>query len=116
MFSLEFLQQLHLLLLVAARATRLLLSLVIHHFLDHGASLTIQITQTGILWRDLGYINLGRSCHDMRPPLDLVDLIKVDVDFLSGRSGGSLQGPGGFIDSDSVGEVTLSTAEKPVSL
>lgn len=116
MFSLELLQQLHLLLLVAARATHLLLSLVIHHFLDHGTSLAIQITQAGILWRDLGYIDLGCSRHDMRPPFDLVDLIEVDVDFLSGRSGGSLQGPGGFIDSDSVREITLETTENRLAL
>lgn len=43
----------------------------------------------------------------MRPPFDLVDLIEVDVDFLSGRGGGSLEGPGGFVDEDGVGEVAL---------
>lgn len=44
----------------------------------------------------------------MRPPFDLVHLIEVDIDFLSGRGGGSLEGPRGFIDENRVGEVTLN--------
>lgn len=44
----------------------------------------------------------------MRPPFDLVHLIEVDIDFLSGWSWGSLEGPRGFIDEDSVGEITLN--------
>lgn len=109
MLRLELLQQVHLLLLITAESTGLFLSLVIHHLLDHGTSLAIQITQARILGHDLGDINLGCSSHDMRPPLHLVDLIEVNVDFLSGRGGSSLQSPGRFIDTDSVGEITLST-------
>jgi hypothetical protein len=44
----------------------------------------------------------------MRPPLDLVDLVEMDIDFLSGRGGGGLEGPRGFVDEDSVGKVTLN--------
>lgn len=109
MLGLELLQKLHLLLLVAAGATHLLLSLVIHHLLDHGASLAIQVPQAGILRCDLGDIDLRGAGHDMRPPFHFVDLVEVDVNFLPGRGGGGLEGPGGLIDADSVGEVTLVT-------
>jgi hypothetical protein len=44
----------------------------------------------------------------MRPPLNLVDLIEVNIDFLAGRGGGSLKSPRGFVDEDSVGEVALN--------
>jgi hypothetical protein len=107
MLSLELLQQLHLLLLVATGTAHFLLSLIIHHLLNHSTSLAIQITQTRILRRDLGHINLRRSSNNMRPPLNLVDLIEVNIDFLAGRGGGSLKSPRGFVDEDSVGEVAL---------
>ena len=107
MLSLELLQQLHLLLLITARTTHLLLPLIIHHLLDHSTSLAIQITQTRILRRNLGHINLRRSSNNMRPPLNLVDLIKVNIDFLAGWDGGSLKSPRGFVDEDSMGEVAL---------
>ena len=44
----------------------------------------------------------------MRPPFDLVHIIEVVFVFLSGRGGGSLEGPRGFIDENRVGEVTLN--------
>lgn len=108
MLSLELLQQIHLPLLVTAGTTHLLLSLIIHHLLDHGASLAIQIAQTGVLGRNLGDIDFGSSSHNMRPPFDLVHLIEMDADFLAGEGGGSLEGPRGFVDADGVGEVTLN--------
>jgi hypothetical protein len=43
----------------------------------------------------------------MSPPFHLIHLIEVDVDFLAGRGGGGFQRPGGFINADSVGEITL---------
>lgn len=45
----------------------------------------------------------------MSPPFHLVHLVEVNVDFLARRGGGGFQGPGGFINTDSVGEITLST-------
>jgi hypothetical protein len=107
MLSLELLQQVHFPLLVTAGATHLLLPLIIHHLLDHRASRAIQIAQAGVLWRDLRNVDLGRSCHNVRPPFDLVHLVEVDIDFLARWGGGGLEGPGRFIDEDGVGEVAL---------
>lgn len=107
MLSLELLQEVHFTLLVTARATHLLLPLIIHHLFDHGASRAVQVAQAGVLWRDLGDINLRCRGDNMRPPFDLVHFIKVDVDFLARWGGGGLEGPGGLIDKDGVGEVAL---------
>jgi hypothetical protein len=41
------------------------------------------------------------------PPLDLVDLVKMNVDFFARRGRGCLEGPGRFVDEDRVGEVAL---------
>ena len=51
----------------------------------------------------------------MRPPLHLVGLVKVNIDYFAGLgvgggfAGGSERGerPGGFVDVDGMGEVAL---------
>lgn len=50
----------------------------------------------------------------MRPPFDLVHLVEVDIDFLSGRGGGGLEGPSGFVNENGVGEVALRREKKGV--
>ena len=111
MLVLELLQQIRLALLITSHATRFLLSLVEHHLLHHGAGLAIQITQAGVLGGELGDVDLRCTLHHMRPPLLLVDLVKVDVDFFARRGWGRLEGPGGFVDDDGMREVTLQKTE-----
>ena len=114
MIRLELLQKLFLLLLITGQATRLLLALVVHHLLDHGAGLTIEVTQTRVLRRNLGDIDLGGAFDDMRPPLHLVYLVKMNDDFLARRIGGCFKGPGGFVDKNGVGEITLREHKKNI--
>lgn len=104
---LELLQQLHLLLLVTGRATHLLLSLIVHHLLDHGTSLTIEIAQAGVLGGDLGHVDLGRRLDDMRPPFHLVHLVEMDADLLARGLRCCLESPGRLIDEDGMGEIAL---------
>lgn len=112
MLLLELLQNLHLPLLVARRLAHLLLPLVVHHLLDHGARLAVQVAERRRLGHDLGHVDLGRRRHDVRPPLHLVDLVQVDGDFLA--CGGGLERPGGFVGVDGVGEFTLMKQIKSV--
>lgn len=107
MLGLELLQQICLALLITGHAARLFLSLVVHHLLHHRARLAIQVTQAGVLGGNLGYVNLGPGRHYMCPPFLLVDLVEVDVDFLARRRRGSLESPGGFVDVDRMGKITL---------
>lgn len=93
MLSLKLLQHIHLLLLVTRHPARLLLSLIVHHLLDHGAGLTIQITQTRVLGLDLGDINLGRGLDNVWPPFHFVHFVEVDVDFFARRGWGGFEGP-----------------------
>ena len=97
MLSLELLQKIPLLLLVTRQPALLLLSLIIHHLLDHSPSLPIQIAQIRRLRRDLTNVDLGRTRNDMSPPFHLVDLIQMHRDFFAGRMGGCFEGPGGFV-------------------
>ena len=90
---LELLEDIHLLLLVGAGQTLLLLSLVKHHFLDHAAGLAVQVRQLGVIGLNLGDVNLGGICDNVRPPLHLVDLVEVDFDRL-GTVGVAGEGPG----------------------
>lgn len=94
MIRLELLQKLFLLLLITGQATRLLLALIVHHLLHHGASLTIEVTQTRVLGCNLGDINLRCALDDMRPPLHLVYFVEVEDDFLARRIGSCFKGPG----------------------
>lgn len=107
MLLLELLQHLHLLLLIAGWTTHLLLALVIHHLLDHGTSLAIEVTQARVLGGDLGHVDLGRGLDHVWPPLHLVHLVEVDADLLARESRCGLESPGRFIDADRVGEVAL---------
>lgn len=74
---LELLQHLNFLLLITRRLARLLLSLIIHHLLDHTPRLSIQITQLRVLRCDLGDVYLRRRGNNMCPPFHLVDFIQV---------------------------------------
>jgi hypothetical protein len=82
MLFLEVLQHIQLLRLIARRLPQLLLSLIIHHLLDHAPRLAVQIPQLTTLRRDLRNIDLRRPDYHMRPPFHLVDLVEVDVDCL----------------------------------
>lgn len=90
---LELLEDIHLLLLVARRQACLLLTLVVHHLLDHSPGLAVEVRQLAVLGRDFGDVNLGRVCHDVCPPLHLVDLVEVDLERL-GAVGGGDERPG----------------------
>lgn len=94
MLLLKLLQHVHLLLFIARRLPHLLLSLIIHHFLHHAPRLSIQITQVGILRRDLRDVNLRGGGYDMWPPFHLVHFIKVYRNFFPRRVGGRFKSPG----------------------
>lgn len=108
MLRLKLLQDLPLPLLITRQPAHLLLPLIIHHLLDHGPRLAIQIAQLGRLRRDLAHINLGRGRHNMRPPFYLVDFVEVQGNFFSGGLGCCFEGPAGFVYDDGVGEFALS--------
>jgi hypothetical protein len=82
MLSLELAQHLQLPLLIACRLTHLLLSLVIHHLPDHALRLAVQVTHAAVLGRDLGDVDLRGRGDDVRPPLHLVGLVKVNFNHL----------------------------------
>lgn len=105
MLFLELLQHLRLLLVIAARQSLLLLSLIIHHLLDHASRLAIQVTQLAVLRRDLGRIDCGRIRDDVRPPLLPVLLVEVHADFLAILR--RLERPGTVVDAHGLGEVAL---------
>lgn len=102
---LELLEDVELLLLVAGGLAHLLLALVEHHLLDHAAGLAVEVAEVAVLGLDLGGVDLGGGGHDVGPPLELVDLVEVHGDLLA--AGDGLEGPGGVVDVDGVGEVAL---------
>jgi len=112
MLFLELLQQVELLLLVARGLSGLLLALIKHHLLDHAARLAVEVTQLAVLGLDLGGVDFGGGGDDVRPPLELVDLVEMDGDLLlrCWGSGDSGKGPGAVVDVDGVGEVALGVA------
>ena len=107
MLGLEFLQQVHLLLVVTGRLPHLLLPLIIHHLFHHAAGLPVQVAQFGILRHNFRGINrVGRITRYTRPPFHFVRLVQVYADLLllgfrrgrfdGGWCGGGFKGPGGF--------------------
>lgn len=89
MLPLKLPQQFRLLLLVARRQSRLLLSLIPHHLFHHAPCLAIQIPQFRVLRLDLRDVDFWRGGDDVRPPFQLVNLIEVDVaGFEAGGDGG----------------------------
>jgi hypothetical protein len=80
-------QHFHLLLLLAIRPAHFLHSLIIHHLLDHTPRLPVQIAQLAILGGYLARVNLGRRCHDVRPPFHLVGFVEVDADLFARGDG-----------------------------
>lgn len=107
MLPLKLLQNLHLALLIARQPAYLLLALVVHHLLDHGARLAVQVAQLGRLGLDLGHVDLGGGGDDVRPPLHPVHLVQVDGDLLA--VAGGLERPGRLVGVDRGGEVALYT-------
>lgn len=105
MLLLELLQHIQFLLLVARRLSHLLLTLVIHHLLDHFPRLSIQVAQLAVLGLDLGGIDFWRCGDYMGPPLHLIYFVEMNADFFSVFDG--FEGPCGFIDVDGVGEIAL---------
>lgn len=103
---LEFLEDIHLLLLVRGRQASLLLSLVKHHLLNHAPGLAVEIGELGVFGLDLGDVDGGCAGDDVCPPLHLVDLVEVDFYALGAvRVGG--QGPSRVVDADRMGEIAL---------
>jgi len=112
MLRLELRQQLGLPLLLARGQAGLLLALVVHHLLDHAARLAVEVAEARVLGLDARHVDGGRGGDDVRPPLELVGLVEVDVEGLEGRGGGGggrqrRERPGGLVDVDGVGEVAL---------
>ena len=105
MLLLKLLQQLILLLLFARRLAHLLLPLIVHHLLHHAARLAVQITQLAVLGRDLARVDLGCRGDNVSPPLHLVGLVEVNIEFFAGRSG--LERPGRVVDDDGVRKGSL---------
>lgn len=106
MLRLELLQHIHFLLLITSRLTHLLLPLVKHHLLNHTPRLPIQISQLAVLRLNLGDVDLGGGGNDVLPPLHLVHFVHVQFEDL-GSGGRGCESPGGFVDVDFVGKVTL---------
>ena len=108
MFLLKLLQNIPLLLLITRQPTHLLLSLIIHHLLNHRPRLTIQITQRRRLRRNLTNVDFRRPHNNMRPPLHLIHFIQMNDDFLARWGRSRFQCPGTFVRDDRVGEIALS--------
>jgi hypothetical protein len=102
----KLLQHVLLLLLIASGLSHLLLPLVIHHFLNHASSLSIKVTQSAVFRLNLGNINLRRRCYDVGPPFHFIHFVEVYFNNLC-SGGRSCESPGGLVDSDLVGKVTL---------
>lgn len=106
MLRLELPQNLRLLLLITTRLASLLLPLIIHHLLDHAASLAVQIAELAVLGRDFADVDARSGSHDVLPPLHFVGLGELDSHFF--RAGGSaVESPGGIVDEDGVREGAL---------
>lgn len=106
MLLLEFLEDIHLLLLVRGRQASLLLSLVKHHLLNHAPGLAVEIGELGVFGLDLGDVDGGCAGNDVCPPLHLVDLVEVDF-YALGAVGVGGQGPSRVVDADRMGEIAL---------
>lgn len=65
----ELLEHILLLLFVTRRLALSLHLLIIHHFLNHAPSVTVQIGEFGVFGRDLCRVNLGSGRDNMRPPM-----------------------------------------------
>ena len=105
MLLLKLLQQVQLLLLIAGRLAHLLLPLVKQHLLDHAPRLAVQVPKLAVLGLDLARVDLGRAGDDVRPPLQLVGFVEVDLNVLARGGGG--ERPRGVVDADGVGELAL---------
>ena len=92
MLFLELLQDVHLLLLVRARQTLLLLALIKHHLLDHASGFAVEIRQLRGVRLDLGHVNGRCGSNNMPPPFHLVGLVEMYFDRLGAISVGG-QGP-----------------------
>ena len=79
----KLLQHILLLLLIARRLTHFLLTLIIHHLLDHCARRAVQVAEFAVLGLDLGRVDFGRRRHDVGPPFHLVDFFQVDGEFFA---------------------------------
>jgi hypothetical protein len=65
----ELLEHVLLFLLVTRGLALSLHLLIVHHLLDHSASIAIQIRQLGVLWCNLGSIDLRSAGDDVGPPI-----------------------------------------------
>jgi hypothetical protein len=99
---LELVEHVKLLLLVTGRKSHLLLSLIVHHLLNHSSGLTVEVAEVGVLGVDLGGVDGGVVGKDVGPPLHLVGLLEVDLNGLL-----VLDRPGAFVETDGLGELSL---------
>lgn len=113
MLRLEPLQHLQLLLLVARWQAHLLLPLVVHHLLHHPPRLAVQVRQLAVVGHDLGHVDGGGGGDDVRPPLELVGLVEVDLDGFGPVWGGG-ERPRAVVDGDGVGECALDDGFLPL--
>jgi hypothetical protein len=106
MLRLELAHNLRFLLLVAARLASLFLPLIVHHLLDHPSRLAVQVTELAVFGRNLADVDPRRRRHDVLPPFHLVRLRELDAQLLC-AGGSGLEGPGGVVEEDGVGEGAL---------
>lgn len=107
MLRLEFLEDIHLLLLIRSGKTGLLLSLVEHHLLDHPARFAVEVRELGGIRLNLAHVDLGRTGDHVCPPLHLVHLVEVNLDRL-GAIAVRHEGPGRVFGVDFVGGFALA--------
>jgi len=78
-----------------------------HHLLNHASGLAIQVTQLGVLGRNLGSVNLCVTLNDALPPLGAVELFQIDVELLLFRVVLADQCPGRLVSLDELVELSL---------
>ena len=83
------------LLFVRGWQTLLLLSLIVHHFLDHGPGFTVQIGQLGVLRAHFFGVYFGVLGDQLAPPFHLVNLFNVNQNKLA-----VVQRPRGLVHLD----------------
>lgn len=82
MLRLELAQQILLLLIIASGQTSLLLSLIVHHFLDHASCLAVQVGEVGGLGGYFGDVDARSGGDDVSPPFHFVRFVEVDLNGL----------------------------------
>lgn len=105
----ESLQQTLLLHFVAGRQSHLLLSLIKHHLLNRGASVSVQIAQFAVLWLHFLRVDLGMVLDRILPPFLIVQFGQRQNDKSSRRANAFVDGPSAIFRLDFLGEVAVKS-------